>query len=419
MMANNPGAANGRAVQLRKMKNVLAILKKLLMYILAVPAVVLIRLIKPWLLVRLGALQSSRIGHFVANTELYLCAQDAGINKPTQHHVDLFFHNAPVCNRQLATMWERVLRVYPASVLGPIFRVNQWLPGAAVHDALANSQAMDTHNLLDRFPSHLQFTAEEKARGEAGLLTMGIPAGIPFVCLIVRDSAYLGNPLSKDWSYHNYRDSDIQNYVLAAEALAERGYYVIRMGAKVHKTMESSNSKVIDYAANGMRDDFMDIYLGARCSFCIATGTGWDSVPEMFRRPIVYVNLVPLVGMHTYRAEFITITKKHIFQESQRELTLREIFALGAGTCHHTSGFASKGIQLIDNTPEEIRDVVVEMVERLNGSWQIHEDDEALQKRFWEIYPANAVNAQGLPWHGEIRSRFGAQFLRNDRDWLQ
>lgn len=412
----------GRGVLFRKIRAILGILPKLPLYILAVPVVVIIRLIKSRLLVRIGILSSDRIGHFIGNTEMYLCELDAGINKPQQHYVDIFYMaRTPACNQQLAIMWKRVLHIWPAWILVPVMRVNQLIPGYAVHEIGDNTQtALDVHNLLDRFPPHLYFTAEEVARGEAGLLEMGIPAGAPFVCLNVRDNAYMDSHLQGDWNYHNYRDSHIQNYVLAAEELAKRGYFVLRMGAKVSEALKITHPKVIDYATNGMRSDFMDIYLGAKCAFCISTGTGWDSIPEMTRRPIVYVNMLPLGLLHTFRAEFLSLTKRHVWRESQKTLTLREIFSSDVGYCLQTAGYESKGVQLIENTPEEISDVAIEMVERLNGTWQGHEEDESLQRRFWEIFPTNAISAyNGRPLHGEIRARFGASFLRNNRAWLQ
>ena len=101
-------------------------------------------------------------------------------------------------------------------------------------------------------------------------------------------------------------------------------------------------------------------------------------------------------------------------------LTLREIFDGGVGFSYASSEYEAHGIKLIENTPEEIRDVVIEIVKILSGTWQPHEDDETLQNRFWEIYPCEAVNvSNGRPLHGEIRSRFGAQFLRDNRDWLR
>jgi hypothetical protein len=93
-----------------------------------------------------------------------------------------------------------------------------------------------------------------------------------------------------------------------------------------------------------------------------------------------------------------------------------KIFSHGVGFTLATANYESQGIKLIENTPEEIRDVVIEMADRLNGTCQPHEDDEALLHRFWEISPTDAVYPdQGRPLHGEIRARFGAHFLRNNR----
>jgi putative glycosyltransferase (TIGR04372 family) len=80
-------------------------------------------------------------------------------------------------------------------------------------------------------------------------------------------------------------------------------------------------------------------------------------------------------------------------------LIMREIFNHDVGFCLSISDYASKGIELIENTPEEIRDVVIEMAERLNGTWQSHEDGEALQRRFWEIFLTDEVDAGNpLAW---------------------
>ena len=410
----------GRPALFRKLNRVLRILLMSPLLILAIPVVVVIRLIRPWLLVRWGGLYSSRIGHLAANTEMYLCERDAGINMPKQRHVDLFSMQLLIANQQLAKMWKRVLSVWPRWIHSPISRVNRLIPGGAVHEIGKTTQgARDVHNLLNRFPPHLNFTTEEETRGEAGLRMMGIPTGTPFVLLIARDHAYLDTHSRRDWSYHNYRDTDIQNYVLAAEELADRGYFVIRMGAEVRDTIESDHPRVVDYATNGMRSDFMDIYLGAKCDFCMSSGTGLDLVSAIFRRPIAWVNHVPLGHLFTFGAQFISITKHHYSAEEDRDLTLREIFSHGAGFYLRTSEYESEGVKLIENTPEEIRDLVIEMAERLSGTWLPLEDDEALQRRFWKIFPTDAKTADGNPLHGEVRSHFGAAFLRNNGEWLQ
>lgn len=388
---------------------------KLPLYILAIPTVLVMRLISHWLLVRLGNLTSSRLGHFAGEPELYLCKIDASIYKRSQWQIDIFFMGKP-CNQQLAVMWRRVLKIWPLWIVGPIFVVNQLIPGGKLHDIDIANDVRDVHNLLDRSPPHLLYTAEEEERGEAGLRSMGLPVGAKLVCLNVRDSAYMNNIDSGKWDYHSYRDSNIQNYVLAAEVLAERGYFVIRMGAKVNEAINSTHPKVIDYAFNGMRNDFMDIYLGSKCVFCISTGTGWEVVPGwLFRKPICNVNYSPVGDLCTWSNKNIMLTKHHLQAISNKKLSFRKIFKQGVGFCSKTSDYESKGIKLIENTPEEICDVVIEMDERINGTWQPHNDDELLQQKFWEIFPEDALDeVDGRPLHGVIKSRFGALFLRNN-----
>ena len=48
---------------------------------------------------------------------------------------------------------------------------------------------------------------------------MGIPQEASFVCLIIRDAGYLNamQP-SNNWDYHDYRDVEIDNFVLQATA---------------------------------------------------------------------------------------------------------------------------------------------------------------------------------------------------------
>ncbi len=412
--------AGSRAALVKKARLALNASLSLPALLLAVPVVLVVRLLRPVLVLRAGALKASRIGHFALNTEVYRCECDAGINTPAGLHADFFYLEEPVSNRQLAKMWRRLLRVLPMRLLAPICRVNRLIPGGAPHEVGRNTQAdRDVYNLLDKFAPHLTFSPDEEARGEAGMRAIGIAPNTPFVCLIVRDSAYLqGHLPGQSWDYHDYRDSDIGNYVMAAEELVRRGYYVVRMGAKVRERLPTAGSKIIDYATNGMRTDFMDIYLGAKCAFCISSSTGFDCVPAIFRRPIAYVDVVPVGYMHSYRARDINIVKHHIDVKSGRELRLKEIFGRGAGFSLYGSEYETGGIRLVQNTPEEIKDVVVEMTERLNGTWQPQDDDAALQKRFWDMFPMDAVS-NGERLHGEIRSRFGSAFLRNNRWWLE
>jgi putative glycosyltransferase (TIGR04372 family) len=380
-------------------------------------SLLLICFLRPFINIRIGFLRSDRIGHFTANTELYLCEKDERRKK--SRLVDLFYFPRKPCNKQLAKMWKRNLIILPWFFLRPmdlIIRSFNFL--STFHACEARGAERDIDHLLDKTSPHLVFTPDEETKGEIGLESMGIPKGAKFICMTVRDNAYLSIFHKGEYSYHDYRDSNVQNYVLAAENLAERGYFVIRMGVKVNEAINSKHPRVIDYATNGMRTDFMDIYLGAKCFFAISNSTGFDGVPEIFRRPIAYVNMAPIGWLRTYSNKNIAITKHYLSTLNGAELTLQEIFSNGAGYYSSTAEFSSNNITLIENTPEEIKDLVVEMTERLNGDFKVKPEDEELQRKFFEIFPSDIPRDYGVRWHGEMRSRFGAVFLRNNPSWL-
>ena len=65
--------------------------------------------------------------------------------------------------------------------------------------------------------------------------------------------------------------------------------YLIRMGVFTEKILQTI--KIIDYSNSKYRSDFMDFYLGINCEFCITTGSGFDSIPYTFRKPLLYIGI--------------------------------------------------------------------------------------------------------------------------------
>jgi putative glycosyltransferase (TIGR04372 family) len=238
---------------------------------------------------------------------------------------------------------------------------------------------------------------------------MGLDPAKPLVCVINRDPMYLRVMApAQDYSYHSFRDSNIDNYRDAAIALIERGYQVIRMGRHVDAQMKLHGGGFFDYAISDFRSDFMDVYLGAKCSFTISNGTGFDAIPMVFRRPICFVNEAPFEYLSTWMAGSLAIWKHHM--RDGRRMQPSEIAASGAGLFSRSEQYNEAGITLIENTPEEIRDVALEMVFRLGGKV-----DDSIptprQDAFWLSFPRSKSPHTGQPLHGEIRLRIGSKFL--------
>ncbi len=401
----------GALVFFKKVGKLLSIIPHVL---IALPIVILIRLLRPWVIVRFAQLHTSRIGHLAGIYELYLCERDAGMHSPKHH--DIFYILPPICNYQLKKMYERVFNI--SSFAYSLSLANRCLPGSSTHIVdLLPSRDIDFNNFLSSVRGHFSFTPEELQFGENELKKIGIQEKAPFVSFMGRDAAYLNFYLpDRHWDYHNYRDMNIQNFILAAEELTQRGYFAIRMGQKVMTAISVQNSKVIDYATK-YRTDFLDIYLAAKCCFFVNGMSGFDAVPMfLFRRPMVKINFIPLEGIRSGGAEAIHILKKLWLIKERRFMTFREIIESKACQFGLTEQYKTAGIEPIENTPEEIASAVTEMDERLHGTWQTLEEDNELQGRFWDLFKViNPYINQG----GVLKTHIGAEFLRQNRELLK
>ena len=86
---------------------------------------------------------------------------------------------------------------------------------------------------------------------------------------------------------------------------------------------------------------------------------------------------------------------------------------------HNKQTLEKNKILIIENTPEEIRDVVVEMKDRLENKWYETPKDMVLQNKFRELF-INYVssNKNGQQLHGKFKARYGSNFLRDNNWWL-
>ena len=406
---------------------------------LAALGVLIVRMLgKVGVNIRFGGFVSNRLGHLCGNTNVYLSERAAGLH-PNLH---LWTHYGPICNTQMAKMIARVMPVDPTRFTVLMVLINKMFKGWQKHDTCSITWDRDPQNLNEKFPPHFSFTEAEEARGRHDTASLGIPLGHKWVCLIVRDAVYLPS-----LSYHSYRNSDIDTYADAALLLARLGYYVVRMGAKVEKPFSAKHPRIIDYATSDKRSDFLDIYLAAKCAFCITTSTGLDAVCEAFKRPMCFVNFAPLEHLRTYIPNSLAIWKHYLkatlvpvkgrlvngaweaytdtgkeishggvawladddlTEHDWKRMSIAEIAASGAGKFMRADEFTLAGIKLQDNTSQEIVDVVQEMAELVGGvSLPNH------QEQFWEDFPRSLDSTYGYPLHGEIRMRIGSKFLRS------
>jgi len=379
----------------------------------SIPLVLLIRLLRPLVWVRFGWLHTHKIGHLPLEPEYYLCERLAGIQP--RGTVDLFYDrergDGLVCNAQAMAMTERHLRVWP--FVKYLWMANKRLPGAETH--IVHIRARDQHSvrdpegLFDRFPVQIDFTAEERRRGQAALAAMGIPAGAPYVCIHVRDSRYWKSRDAQMGPESDFRNSDINDFLPAIRALIARGYRVVRIGRQA-APIAFEDPHFIDYSAMEP-SDFLDVFLAANCHFMISTGSGIDSIAYMFRRPILMCNIAPAARVFSDKPWIVNLPKLHRRRGSTAMMPFAEMVQSGVGDFVTTQQFDEAGVEFLDSAPEVIRDAALEMADRIAGTWRDDPEDAERQRAFWRLLRGHAL-------HDEIRGLISTAYLRAYRGLL-
>ena len=155
---------------------------KLASMILAAPFVLLIVIIRPWILIRFGALDGTRIFCLTVLPETYLYWKEQ-IQSP---RLTLDYIGCPktTCNLQLQTMWERT-KLFPYDANFCVFweRACKFWTRDNAHSVRIGHTTL---HLIGKIRLHLVFNGGENLRGIKLLDELGIPVGAPWVCIIGR-----------------------------------------------------------------------------------------------------------------------------------------------------------------------------------------------------------------------------------------
>lgn len=275
------------------------------------------------------------------------------------------FRNRKPANKFMSELLQRELFTVTGNFGEALFYAAQKVPGMSFIDA---TDIDDYEGLYKKYSIPPKFQKSELKAGHDFLKSTISDADKKFVCLLVRDSAYMNHTSPNRNNYYTtYRDSDITTYVKASEALADLGYTVFRMGAKVNQKLKSKHPKVIDYATNGMRSDFLDVFLCANCSFILTTGTGLDEVSRIFQRPISYVNIIPVSAVN--QCEAFVYPKLICDMETNLPLSLRQIVERDLQFAYFQELYDDAKVFVRDMTEDEILSFALETSSRVEQSW--------------------------------------------------
>jgi putative glycosyltransferase (TIGR04372 family) len=161
------------------------------------------------------------------------------------------------------------------------------------------------------------------------------------------------------------------------------------MGAVVKDPLAISNERIIDYAGR-YRTDFGDVYLSSKCDFFLGCSSGANVFAYAFERPLAVANFIP-IEINLYSRNGIMIPKNIFIKSENRYMTFKEIRdSKNLLWGYHSENYDLFGLQVIDNTDDEILQLVVEMVKKLNNLWEEDDECKLLKVKCKEIFDFNA-----------------------------
>ena len=326
------------------------------------------------------------------------------------YHFILLAPTRDVANPSMLGYWEKYIKIIRNPVLINLLRPLRAVPYLQRRLAFVNlpdgsiSKHVPANYLIQaKYESELggqpllNISDRDYENGWRCLRGFGVPQDAWFVCLHVREGGY-----HPSLEYHSYRDAGISDSMLAVKEITKRGGWVIRMGDP-SMTPLAPMDQVIDYVHSDAYRDWMDVFLFSQCKFVLGSTSGAVEIAKVFGVPAVLTNYVPM-GHGAHSGNDIWTPKLFWSNGEERYLTFLEVLLSPLRNFSRTETFENQGISVLDNSPEEIRDLAVEIMERLDGKALYSAADEDLQIRFNSLLAADPIYATG--------ARVGRDFLR-------
>ncbi|MBK69532.1 MAG: hypothetical protein CMF54_07070 [Legionellales bacterium] len=383
-------------------------LLKPLGYLIAIPAVIIIRLISPFFLIRWYCTYSTRIGHYAENIQIYLAMKaQKKIFHSNKKFFDIFYNRKHICNKQLNKMWSRNKNLFflPYWIMDPINNLNEFVldkvfdsksihyigyyydPKKIIDHKVIPLECVDTFNCIDKADYCISFTDKEIEYGNKQLNKMGINKSDKFVILVLRNPDYLNREYPNiDWKRHDNRDTKLDYYLETIKFLDEKNYKVILIGSGAAKYKDLFQKNIINYENSELKSEFLDIFLFSKnnCKFVISSITGIDAFSPMFKKYILEIGVVPFCFARTYSKYYSFIFKKYYSKSLDRYLTMKEIFELGLS---QTLGDQlNDEIEFIHPNSEEILSSTKELLSKLENNFHSNEEGKKLQLEFSKKY---------------------------------
>ena len=328
--------------------------------------------------IRYGKIASSRLGHLCFSIDNYL---STNINK---NEIAIFCTDKKTSNIEIMKIWKKQKKIfffkfaeYPL-YFTKFFKIKS--------DIIID---WDEHNPI---PTNLNLTninfnvdKEFFQKGDILKDKFKIDPHKEIICLVNRDDLYV-KKFTNDKNFHDFKDFEFNDYDIAIKNLISKNKTVVRVGNCVKDDFKFLDKNFYSFT-NQNSNDFSDLYFLSQSKFCVHGLNGIHAIPSMFRKKTCFVNYVPffLDQLSTATIGSMFIIKKLYSKDEDRFLKFSEIEKLNYDIHYDGNFFKDNNIEVINNTPEEINDAILEFDEMLDNKI-LEVSKNSLQEKFWNTF---------------------------------
>ena len=385
-----------------------SITKKIIFFPLNLIFVIILIMISPLFLVRIGRFRSDKIGHLSLEYEIHLAEKKLKIIKK-KNQFDIWFKDNIITNNYLFNIRKNQFFIVPNLFFKETYYLLKFLKlqNKFICDRFYSDS--DVNNVLDKTKPSFQISKKEIDNNLNFLKKIGLKKNQKIITIHLRDSAFRG--LHEMTDYRNIYN--FQDYYKSINYLINKGFFVIRTGQKVNYKFKIKNKNFLDYPFSNLKSEIMDMVIAKNSFFCISSGSGFDGIVRAFRKPVLFVNFSPIGYFQSYGSQNMTIFKHFKDKISKKFLSLDEILNKDIIYCSDGRVLKKKNIQVEENSEIEIKNAIIDMINFLNKKFD-NKKYNLFNNRINKFFIEKIKSKNKHTTHFNIRSKIAPSFLKKN-----
>ena len=346
--------------------HILFFIKKIILKILSVSILFLypfLILMRRWRFIRFGYLQTSRIGGFSIEAEIYL--NDMNKNNFYDFISSEYSDDKLLSNSYLFGIIKRNIKIFKFVKINRfiINSISLWFKDSP-HIIKFRGHPTYYNNIIDNKKNFLHLSSYDIDIVKRNLNIKNFNINSKWICLHNRDSGYLSYFLGnkQNWKYHDYRDFSILSFEEIVNFFLSKDFFVFRIGNFSNQFLNIHHPKYIDLNKDKNKNDLFHLFIINNCEYFLGNNSGPSNIATLFNKPILMTNYTEIRLLDKLnKLNYVVIFKLFFDTKKNKFLSLNEIFSNNYDRIYTTENLIKNNLKLIENSSDEILNATKEL----------------------------------------------------------